>query len=172
MIRSAAACLPVASVMSCDHTTLSAPIVIMIIIIVLIIIIIIYRRSSESFLPDHSCQLPTRPVLWSHNSPQCRQTSQQTHTGCNKIQRAVDHSWTQAKPQSVLFTSAVQVGKLPDCCQPAFVYAGRNVTQASQRYSGRMSCVWSVAAKGPAVELCCNMAMREPSVDTQHHKLR
>jgi len=72
VIRSAAACLPVASVMSCDHTTLSAPIVIMIIIIVLIIIIIIiiiiYRRSSESFLPDHSCQLPTRPVLWSHKT--------------------------------------------------------------------------------------------------------
>ena len=72
MIRSAAACLPVASVMSCDHTTLSAPIVIMIIVIVLIIfiiiIIIIYRRSSESFLPDHACQLPTRPVLWSHKT--------------------------------------------------------------------------------------------------------
>jgi len=39
--RSAAACLPVASVMSCGHTTLSALTIIIIIIIITIIVIII-----------------------------------------------------------------------------------------------------------------------------------
>ncbi len=50
-------------------------------------------------------------------------------------------------PQNVVFTSAVQADKLPDCCQPAFVYAETFVTQVRQRSSGSATCVGSVAAK-------------------------
>ena len=54
MTRSAAACLPVASVMSCGHTTLYALIIVVVVILIIIatttimitITATIYRRSS------------------------------------------------------------------------------------------------------------------------------
>ena len=107
--RSAAACLPVASVMSCGDTRL----------------------------------------FW-----YC-QVSQHTCTTCNKIQRAADHSWTQAKLQNVVLMSASwQTARL------ASTFLRRNRCKLMSQH---MLCL----------ECCCKLTSRAvmQQVDQQVHSI-